>query len=234
MTSETAADPDRLMALHVAALFVSDATGRLLCVNDIGQPAAPRFYLGRTPSSVVCRIHADLPSDLAAELIERARDEPPTTELEAPPRHDRIYRELLSPYRQLWSGPALYCERPFELSRGAVAVTRANADLLAGSFDDWLDEVDARQPCYCVLDRGRPVSLCASARVTAEAREAGVETLPDYRGRGHAVAVVSAWAAAVARLGALPLYSTSWENHASQRVAAKCGFTGYGSDYHIT
>lgn len=224
----------QLLERHVAALFVSDRNGRLLSVNDVGQPAAPRFYLGRTPGEVVCHVRADVPRGLAAELIACARSEPPTADLQTPPRHDRIYQELLSPYQQLWSGPALHCERPSEPTRGAVALTRANAHLLAGSFDDWLDEVDVRQPVYCVLDRGRPVSLCASARVTAEACEAGVETLPDYRGRGHAVAVVSAWAAAVARLGALPLYSTSWENHASQRVAAKCGFTGYGSDYHIT
>lgn len=224
----------QLLERHVAALFVSNRNGRLLSVNDVGQPAAPRFYIGRTRSGVLWHLRADVPRRLAAELSTCARDEPPTADLEAPPRHDRIYRELLSPFRQLWSGPALHCERPSAPSRGAVAVTRGNADLLAGSFDDWLDEVDMRQPCYCVLEGGRPVSLCASARTTSEAREAGVETLPEHRGRGHAVTAVAAWAAAVARLGALPLYSTSWQNGPSQRVAAKCGFTAYGSDYHIT
>jgi hypothetical protein len=58
--------------------------------------------------------------------------------------------------------------------------------------------------------------------------------LSEYRGHGHAATVVTAWAHAVTARGALPMYSTSSDNVASQRVAAKCGFTAYGSDYHIT
>jgi len=227
-------DARRLLHLHVAALFATDSAGRLRHINDIGNPDAPRLYLGRTRHHVIWHLRADVPGTLAQEIAACCRDEPATPDLRTPPRHDRTYRELLAPYRQVWFGPALCLERATSPTNGAVAVTRANAMLLAGAFDDWLDEVEARQPCYCVLERGHTVSLCASARVTTAAFEAGVETLPEHRGRGHAVAAVTAWAAAVADRGALPMYSTSWQNTASQRVAAKCGFTAYGSDYHIT
>ena len=226
-------DDRQLLALHVAALFAIDDAGRLRHGNDIGSPQAPRFYLGRTRHEATCHVRADLPAGLAEQLLAHGHDEPPTPDLRTPPRHEQIYRELLMPRQQVWFGPAYWLETAAPQNRKAVAITRANAMLLAGTFDDWQGEVDDRQPCYCVLERGRAVSLCASARITAAACEAGVETLPDHRGRGHAVSAVSAWAAAVAELGALPLYSTSWQNVASQRVAAKCGFSAYASDYHI-
>jgi len=53
------------------------------------------------------------------------------------------------------------------------------------------------------------------------------------RGRGYATAAVAVWATAVRRRGLLPLYSTSWENVASQRVAAKVGAVSYGEDWEI-
>jgi predicted GNAT family acetyltransferase len=71
-------------------------------------------------------------------------------------------------------------------------------------------------------------------RITHEAHEAGVETLPDFRGRGYATDVVAGWARLVRSLGAVPLYSTSWENAASQAVARKLRLVQYGADFHIT
>jgi RimJ/RimL family protein N-acetyltransferase len=60
-------------------------------------------------------------------------------------------------------------------------------------------------------------------RFPGDTTEAGVETHPAFRGRGHAVAVTAAWAQAVRALGMFSLYSTSWHNRPSQRVAAKLG-----------
>jgi predicted GNAT family acetyltransferase len=61
-----------------------------------------------------------------------------------------------------------------------------------------------------------------------------VETLPAARRRGHAVSVVAAWARAVKQIGALPLYSTSWDNVASQSVATKLGLSHFGVDFHVS
>jgi len=66
------------------------------------------------------------------------------------------------------------------------------------------------------------------------AHEAGVETAPPYRGRGHAAQVVAAWARAVLELGRVPLYSTSWQNEASRAVARKLSLIRFGDDLHIT
>jgi predicted GNAT family acetyltransferase len=71
-------------------------------------------------------------------------------------------------------------------------------------------------------------------RITPLAHEAGVETVPLFRGRGYARAVVAAWSAAVRALGAEPLYSTTWQNMASRAVARALGLVAVGRDLHIT
>ena len=116
----------------------------------------------------------------------------------------------------------------------AVAINGNNADLLRGRMPDWLPDVVFRRPFYAVVDDDQAVSVCASARMTDAAAEAGVETVAAYRGRGYAVTVVAAWAAAVEQMGALPLYSTSWDNAASRAVAARLGSSPFGADFHVT
>jgi predicted GNAT family acetyltransferase len=72
--------------------------------------------------------------------------------------------------------------------------------------------------------------MCFSSRTSAYAAEAGVETAPEFRGRGYASAVVTRWAEVVRQSGRRPLYSTSWDNLASQGVAKKLGLILYGED----
>jgi hypothetical protein len=45
---------------------------------------------------------------------------------------------------------------------------------------------------------------------------------------------VAGWARVVQSLGAMPFYSTSWENTASQAVAKKRHLVPYGTDFHVT
>jgi len=88
-------------------------------------------------------------------------------------------------------------------------------------------------PITAAVVNGSAVSICYCARLSPLGAEAGVETLDSMRGRGHATAAVAAWATAVRLRGLLPLYSTSWENVASQRVAEKVGAVCYGEDWEI-
>jgi hypothetical protein len=61
-----------------------------------------------------------------------------------------------------------------------------------------------------------------------------VETLPGFRGQGYATDVVAGWASLVKSMGAIPLYSTSWENSSSQALARKLELVPYGEDFQIT
>ncbi|HEX9962676.1 MAG TPA: GNAT family N-acetyltransferase, partial [Pyrinomonadaceae bacterium] len=91
----------------------------------------------------------------------------------------------------------------------------------------------AWQPFVALVKENRAVSVCRSVRITTEAHEAGVETLPEFRGKGYAEDVAAEWALRVRAAGAIPLYSTSWENYASRAVARKLRLKCYGADFHI-
>jgi RimJ/RimL family protein N-acetyltransferase len=213
------------MRRHVEALYTHDVRSRIVSSNEWRPSPAPRFFLGRTSEGVVRRFRADLSEDLIAELSALGD------------RESEIVRllESHSPIERIWTGPAyalLSTLRP-NASASVVAINAANTHLLRGDFDAWLDDVPYRPPFFAVIDGGRAVSLCASVRISRAAHEAGVETLPVFRRRGHAESAVAAWARAVQQIGALPLYSTSSDNDASQGVAAKLGATQFGVDFHV-
>jgi RimJ/RimL family protein N-acetyltransferase len=139
-----------------------------------------------------------------------------------------------APIECTWEGPAW--RFPDSMSRQAdiVAITQAIAHLVPTDFAMLADEIQERQPFFGIVRDNRAVSICYSARNSDLAAEAGVDTLEAYRGRGFAVAVTASWADAVRRDGREPLYSTSWENAASRRVADKLGLILYGADFQVT
>jgi RimJ/RimL family protein N-acetyltransferase len=230
-----------LMDIHVRALFTHHSDLRLLFVNEPGGSSAraPRMFLGRTRAGNVWRFRADLPKELSAELNARCADEPPLgAELREPPRQLEKYIRLLdkhSPVRETWAGPAYHFPQDImPPSRPVLDVTPDEAEMLGGGFEELVAELPVWRPFLALLEGEQAVAVCRSARITNEAHEAGVETLPDFRGKGFAQEVVAAWARRVQAGGAIPMYSTSWENSASQAVARKLGLVCYGVDFHIT
>jgi RimJ/RimL family protein N-acetyltransferase len=231
-------DDLELMAARARALFTHDARARLLSVNEPGGGGpAPRLFLARTRRGNLWRFRADLPQPLVEELLALCREEPAGDDLRSRPRHADAYVRLLeahAPVREVEAGPAYrFAECP-EPERRPLALTPGDAAMLRGGFQDFVEELPDWQPFLALLEGGRAVSVCRSVRITPEAHEAGVETLPEFRGRGYARDVVAGWALVVRSLGAVPLYSTSWENAASQAVARKLGLMQYGADFHIT
>lgn len=229
-----------LMAIHVQALFTHDARSRLLSVNEPGGGApAPRLVFGRTRAGNLWRFRADLPEILVEELEALCVDEPVGMEMELhhPPRHVEEYVRLLethAPVHRRWMGPAYHFTEHLEPSRPLLAITETNAEMLQGGFEDLVSELPDWQPFLAVVEDGRAVSVCRSVRITPQAHEAGVETLHDFRRKGYARDVVAGWARRVQSMGAIPLYSTSWENTASQAVVRKLRLVQYGADFHLT
>jgi hypothetical protein len=164
-------------------------------------------------------------------------DEPVGKDFHSEPRHIKAYVRLLemhAPVRELEMGPAYHFTQYFEPSISLLAVTEENAEVLGEGFKKLTEELRDWQPFLAVVERGRATSVCRSVRITSSAHEAGVETLPDYRGKGYAKEAVAGWAHSVRSIGAIPLYSTTWENTASQAVARKLKLALYGADFHIT
>jgi hypothetical protein len=98
----------------------------------------------------------------------------------------------------------------------------------------WMREVlPAEHPLAVARNAaGEIVSVCHSARASERGAEAGVETVPGYRGLGLAGEVVLVWATGLLAEGRTPLYSTQWSNRASRAVARKLGLIQFGEDYH--
>ena len=232
-------DDRELLDVHARALFTHDERSRLLSVNEPGGRVAPapRLFFCRTRTCNLWRFRADLPEALVGELEALCADEPAGAELGGGPRHAEEYARLLeshAPVRETEAGPAYYFTEYAEPSGHLLAVTGEKAELLRGGFEDFVDELPTWQPFVALVEGGRAVSVCRSVRITQAAHEAGVETLPEFRGRGFAKEVTAGWARLVRSTGALPFYSTSWENGASQAVARKLRLTMYAADFHIT
>lgn len=227
-----------LLDMHVRALFTHDARSRLLFVNEPGSVTpAPRLFLGRTRAGNIWRFRADLSEALVKELAALCADEPAGMESDDKPLHVEAYLRLLethAPVRRRWAGPAYRFTEHLEPSRPLLAITETNAERLRGGFEELAEELPTSQPFLAVLEEGRAVSVCRSVRITHAAHEAGVETLPEFRGRGYAKEAVAGWARSVRSAGVVPLYSTSWENTASRALAKKLRLAQYGADFHVT
>lgn len=223
-----------LMNLHVRAGYTHDSDERIVSVNEPDNKTirAARLFIGRTRDGNVWRFREDLPDGLCARLNALCANEPPFIgELRKPLLHLEGYTKLLEqhgPARGMSNGMAYRFTNDEATSASVVAVTQANGELLLGGFGELIEELPAWQPFVALVLANRAVSVCRSARITPEAHEAGVETLPEFRGNGYAKEVVLEWARLVRGLGSLPLYSTSWENTASQAVARKTGLKCYG------
>ncbi|MEZ4859852.1 MAG: GNAT family N-acetyltransferase [Caldilineaceae bacterium] len=238
MISPTTLSAAQIMALHIQTLYVCDPQARLLTINELGNPPAPRFYLGRTQRGNQWRFRHDLPSTLVEQLEQLCQSEPVTTDLRQPPQNYAAIKAVLAEHAPIaaeYRGPAYWIPKTVQSPSDVTLITAANAALVRPYFA-WLLELDARQsasPVVAALVDRCAVSICFCSRIPGQATEAGLETHSDFRRRGYATAVVAAWAAALYQQGCLPLYSTSWENVASQGVARKLGMVQYGEDWSV-
>lgn len=225
------------MRQHVGALFTQDRAGRLVAVNEPGGKPAPRFFLGSTVQGHHCWFRHDIEHPVVEELQAMCDAQPPSADLGPRPalvEQVCICLARVAAVERVWAGPAFVCPPGLPETPGGVRVSRTNADLLSPYLDDWRDDVEAEVPMAASLQDGRAVSVCCSVRVSHPAHEAGVETHPDFRGRGHGARAVAEWAKAVREVGRVPLYSTSWENTASRALAARLRLAQFGADLHIT
>lgn len=226
--------------MQADALYVHDANNRLLRINEPDpEGPAPRFFMIRTMAGNVWRTRYDLPLDLTTDLDRLSTHEPiicGLKELREPPYHLAEYTELLkqhAPINNIDTGPAYYLPE-LHPPTGTVIITPSNVTLLETYYPYTRSRHTELAPVVVRVLDGVAVAVCCSARITAQVAEAGVHTVEAYRGRGYASEIVRGWAACIRGTGRLPLYSTSWENTASQAVAEKLGSVLYGVDFSIT
>ena len=228
-----------LLGIQVEALFTHDRDGRIHHVNEPDGDAAPRFFFGRTRVGNLWRLRHDVAPETARRLEDLAVGERVDDDLRADPLELHAILAALredAEVRSVESGPAYRFPSAHAAPVGVTRLTRRDLHLLRRFVSDLgavARHFAARDPHIAVVEDGAAVSICYSARLTERAAEAGVETLDGYRGRGYAARVVAAWAHAVRATGRIPLYSTSWDNVASQAVARKLGLIQYAADLSV-
>jgi hypothetical protein len=225
------------MRIHLDALYTHDVNGRMEHVNEARGPRAPRVFIGRTAVGHELRWRSDVSESTVSAIRDLLDQEPSDAQISQQPHCGEAIVALLareSPIVRVWSGPAYRIDvKQLPSAPLAVRVTEANADLLR-TFPDWRDEVNERQPFVVAVENDAAAALCCSVRITSAAHAAGAETLVAARRRGMASQAVAEWARAVDELGAIALYSTWWDNVASQAVARRLGMKLIGVDFHVT
>lgn len=217
-----------LMNIQAQVLYVHDPAGRMTAINEYTNQPAPRFYMGHTTIGRVIRFNRNVPDPLVDQIMHILQDDSQIKIADIIRTFDKG-KEISS----LWMGPAYVFNEIKMDYMGAILVTDDNKACLEAGFPNLLAEIKHREPCYMVIENDIAVSVCFSARYTELAAEAGVETLNNYRGKGYAFRVTSAWAQAIRQSHRIPLYSTSWDNYASQSIAKRLNLTQYGTDVSI-
>jgi RimJ/RimL family protein N-acetyltransferase len=79
-------------------------------------------------------------------------------------------------------------------------------------------------PIATALDDGRPVSFCYAAAQTESLWDISIDTLEEYRNRGHAARCVAYMVEHMGEKGKQPVWGAEEWNRASLGLAAKLGF----------
>jgi GNAT superfamily N-acetyltransferase len=229
-----------LAELHLDLLYGRDGDGLMAGSRDPAI-AAPIFHLVRTVTGNRWLLLAALPRERRAELEAALAAEPVVRDLAEMEGRPPVLNGILpligsgrTPLKE-YRGPAFVFPESLPQPGGEVEVLTDPASALTVPELAWVRTATAtEQPLAVARDpAGNVVAVCHSARSTARAAEAGVETAPAYRGRGLAGSVVAAWAAAVRTEGCLPFYGAAWTNPASRAVARKLGLIPFSEDFHI-
>lgn len=91
-----------------------------------------------------------------------------------------------------------------------------------------------REPLFGTIRGGRLLSIAHSSRRTPEVCELGIETLPEARRQGYALAATILWTHAVLDENLVPIYSALAENAASLALAAAAGYRIFARGINIT
>jgi hypothetical protein len=229
-------DDFSLLSLRADIDFTYDERGRMIATHEplpAARTPAPRLLLARSSGRQIVRVGSTIADDLADRLTTLAGALPRDDAITGPFGGTDRLRDALAlddPITAEGGGPAYRFPERGAPRVPVVLLTAGNRDLARETYPWLFEELTDWWPCFAVVVDGAAVSVCFSARRGVAAAEAGLETHPDFRGRGYGAAVTAAWANAVSESGRVPIYSTSWENTASQGVARRLGLTMFGSD----
>jgi RimJ/RimL family protein N-acetyltransferase len=117
---------------------------------------------------------------------------------------------------------------------------RLLAGLAAKGMPQSLDDLgfvsvnDIWAPWCIAFYQGEIASIGLTARIGSTGAEVGVTTVPVFRGRGFAAAVVAGWASLPSLRSRALLYSSDRTNISFRRVAERLGLRLIGASFRLT
>lgn len=232
-------DAFALLTTDMAAMFVTDNSGRLVRQNDPERSAAPLMHFSGCETGNIFFLRSDVSAPTAQQITALVAREPTFAELGARPLFIDRYHELLeldAPVPERSFAQIHHLPRGLSFEHHATIVNQGTeegdklfaelkrhglpAALRAMGFADvshfW-------EPWCAALVRGDIAAIAFAARLGETGAEIGVATLPAFRGRRLAPAVTAGWSS-LPQLGMRTLfYSTTRDNSASQHVIARLG-----------
>jgi hypothetical protein len=229
-----------LLEARAAALYRMDAAGDLIESNSRWTRPAPSVAVTIGAERTLLEFGAQFPhpqraavTDAVEYMIQRdwATTEIPAGVVEAL----RLLVAGREPVAEEHHGPLFAFPDELPPVADTVAVTPTSVERMLRMFPQANGEaIESLLPFRAILDGEQAVSACYSARRGAFVHEAGVDTLPELRCHGLGARVCVAWAADVRSLGAVPVYSTSFDNHASCALARRLRLVRLATDLHFT
>lgn len=217
-----------LMQLHLDVLYQQNEVGALTVMNEPPFEPAPTVHIGVTRDGKQMRFSSRVDEVFKKRLENTIQDA--DEDLLVDLIHQLMNRADLHEFRM---GPTYVFPTIEEISPKVLHVTEQHKERLKDDFLFTYMNFDMKQPCYVVMELDRIASICCTARQSAVAAEASVYTHPKSRGKGYGAAVAQAWARDVQRQGRVALYSTTWDNFASQGIARTLNMRQYGVDVSI-
>ncbi len=190
---------------ELTLLPASARPGWQLCVADI---AEGRVYIWRPDVEPAERV----------ELLARLREVLPLPASSPSPRG--VSREVAF---RLEAEPVITLEAARQLARLLTADDYALIETFESGSAAYYLKAECRPPIGVVVD-GQLLSVAHSSRRTSEACELGIDTLPQARRRGYALAATVVWSAAIQQEGLVPIYSAFAANTASLNLAVAAGY----------
>jgi hypothetical protein len=242
-------DDRDLLANRFANSFVLTESGRILRRNTPDQAAAGRFFLAGCASGNVVGIRHDVGADTARAMELLVADEPALRDPDSTPLHLDEYLRLLAAEAPVEEWHAGLIWTFLERLEYAHQVTLVGSDtpqgdrLLARLTERGVPERLVRQgfvdvgefwaPWCVALDKDDIASIAFTVSMGATSAEVGVNSVPEFRGRGFAAAATAGWAMLPALGGRALFYSTSRTNLSSQRVTQRLGLRFMGASLSI-
>ena len=228
-----------LLQAHLETYYTLDANGDMRATNwpnPSRRGLAPAFHIGWTDQRSLSCFRYDVSTEKRQQVGDLVASQWP---FKKGPREGPRYTEILSEYCE----GSRDLERVFilpedELPTGdATLVTQNNAYVLHPGFNlkgaNWMEDLDANQPCYAVIEEDQAVSVCQTVRCSTSGIEPGVKTLEDYRRRGYAKRAVAAWCQIARQEEVAVFYATGWSNEASFSLANSLGFKQFAMEFVV-